>query len=106
MNIPWRKGHLRDENSASKCRWREIETRIPTRERPAEVAAIEIPGRAKQQMVREVAGLPYDAVKCTSPARLAELGELSRDIVVAIPLAAIDTTLEVCRHCPFWEVGK
>lgn len=105
MKIQWRKGHLRDENSATKCKWFEIETVIPTREIPVEQLAIEVPGR-KGRTAREVAGAPYDVIKCVSPERLAECYEdIPKDVRGVREIERIVTAIEVCRLCPFHQ-GK
>lgn len=103
MEIKWRKGHLRDENSASKCKWLELETQVPFRERAIAVSDIEIPGRERANTVTEVAGAPYIVLTCRAPELL---GECQSDIPPTVRgkerIDKIQVTLEVCRHCPFW----
>ena len=105
MDIKWRKGHLRDENSASKCKWREYRTMVPFRDRIMGKSDIEIPGQENQKVVREVAGDPAIIVYCLSPDILAEpQNELRGKVHGAERIDKVVTNLEACRACPFWTL--
>ncbi len=104
----WRKGNLRDENEASACRHRQINSLIVVIERqheldlPGGLVTVGAPVRKAVQVELVIDPVQSMDVICTSPGLL-EYSRATLDPPLKPQLVAHRVNLEICRHCPFWE---
>lgn len=102
QSIPWLRGHLRDEVSASKCIHLHLECFFTVGQRQQE-SKIEIPGKPPVTLgERLLLGPPVMGMLCSSP-RLVEAWRAHLPPDLAPQLVKIQTRLEICRFCPFLE---
>lgn len=105
----WLKGHMRDDNAASRCIHLGISLFMALGEIPIK-SAVEIPGANGRPMVqRVIQGMPQMVMTCDSPDLLADqrnhLSSLG-GADIATQLQRVNVTLPVCRCCPFWTPEK
>lgn len=109
IQAEWLKGHMRDDNTASKCKYLEVSIFASIVEIPVS-SNIEIPGANSKKMVhRAIQGMPQMVMTCNSP----ELIVYQRKLLaangaadIAQQIIKLNVTLSVCRMCPHWENDK
>lgn len=111
--VQWLKGHLREEVKASECVHLHPDIEIPVMHvaQPVAEGKIAVPGQSGQvaaRMVRMISGTVRNHLMCSSPRLLAgwraALEQQAPDLAEQFSrIQGIETELEFCRLCPFWE---
>jgi hypothetical protein len=102
--VPWLKGHLRDDNSASKCVALHVQMPpVPISQREVEVpGGILTPGNAPKAVELIMMGVPTMVLACHHPHFIA-FARSRMPAPLHPQIGSVLTSLEICRMCPFHQ---